>query len=40
MTSIIAHWIKCMNCRKLFTLTQYKNKKAQPLCPHCKTLNK
>lgn len=33
-------FLKCDNCRKLFTQTIYKNKKSIPICPHCKTKNK
>lgn len=32
-------YIKCRNCRKLFTQTVYKKKKSIPICPHCKTVN-
>ena len=32
-------FIKCVNCKKLFTQTIYKKKKSKPICPHCGTLN-
>ena len=32
-------WIKCRNCKKLFTQTIYKGKKSDPICPYCKTVN-
>jgi Zn finger protein HypA/HybF involved in hydrogenase expression len=36
---IQALYLKCKNCRKMFTQTTYKNKKSTPICPHCKTVN-
>lgn len=32
-------FIKCRNCRKLFTQTIHKGKKSLPICPTCKTHN-
>lgn len=32
-----AKWIKCVNCRKLFTQTIHKKKKSLPICPWCGT---
>ena len=32
-------WVKCKNCKKLFTQTIYKGKKSMPLCPYCGTKN-
>ena len=32
-------WIKCKNCKKLFTQTIRKGKKSTPVCPHCGTYN-
>jgi uncharacterized CHY-type Zn-finger protein len=32
-------WIKCRNCKKMFTQTIYKGKKSNPVCPFCKTVN-
>ena len=37
---IAAKWIKCRNCRKLFTQTIVRKKVSDPICPHCKTHNK
>ena len=34
-----AKWIKCRNCRKLFTQTIHKNKESLKICPHCGTHN-
>jgi hypothetical protein len=34
-----AKWIKCKNCRGLFTQTIYKGKKSLPICPTCGTHN-
>jgi len=34
-----AKFIKCRNCRKLFTQTIHKNKKSLPICPWCGTHN-
>jgi len=31
--------MKCVNCSKLFTITQYRGKVGKPLCPYCLTLN-
>lgn len=30
-------FIKCDNCKKIYTQTTYKNKKSLAVCPHCKT---
>lgn len=32
-------FIKCRNCKKLFTQTIHKGKKSLPICPTCKTHN-
>lgn len=32
-------FIKCRNCKKLFTQTIHKGKKSLPICPHCGTHN-
>jgi len=32
-------FLKCINCKKLFTQTIFKKKKSLPICPHCKTYN-
>jgi len=32
-------FIKCKNCKKLFTQTIRKDKKSLPICPHCGTHN-
>jgi Zn finger protein HypA/HybF involved in hydrogenase expression len=34
-----AKWIKCRNCKKLFTQTIHKKKKSLPICPWCGTHN-
>ena len=34
-----AKWIKCKNCKKLFTQTIHKKKKSLPICPWCGTHN-
>lgn len=34
-----AKFIKCRNCRKLFTQTIHKKKVSLPICPWCKTHN-
>ena len=34
-----AKWIKCRNCKKLFTQTIHKNKESLKICPHCGTHN-
>lgn len=31
------NWVKCSNCRKLYTQTVYKKMKSLPVCPHCGT---
>ncbi len=36
---IEAVWIKCKNCKKLFTQTIYKGRKSIPVCPYCQTVN-
>lgn len=30
-------FLKCDNCKKLFTQTIYKKKKSLPVCPYCNT---
>jgi len=32
-------FIKCKNCKKLFTQTIHKGKKSIPVCPHCGKYN-
>jgi len=34
-----AKFIKCRNCKKLFTQTIHKKKKSLPICPWCGTHN-
>jgi Zn finger protein HypA/HybF involved in hydrogenase expression len=34
-----AAFIRCFNCRRLFTQTTHKKKKSLPICPHCGTHN-
>jgi len=31
--------MKCVNCSKLFTITQYRGKVGKSLCPYCLTIN-
>jgi len=31
--------MKCVNCSKLFTITQYRGKDGKTLCPYCLTSN-
>lgn len=39
MVLIIAKWVKCQACRKLFTQTIVKKKRSIPVCPYCKKVN-
>lgn len=34
-----AKWIKCKNCKKLFTQTIHKGKEGTKICPYCGTHN-
>jgi len=34
---VTAKFIKCDNCKKIYTQTTYKKKKSLAVCPHCKT---
>ena len=35
---MICKWVKCISCRKLYTITIY-GKKQPTKCPHCGRIN-